>query len=482
MPEIDRDLHATKEEVRARNDIVEVVSQYTRLKRTGKSWTGLCPFHADKKPSFSVHPETQTYRCWSCGEKGDVFTFIEKKENLEFVEALELLARRAGIAIERRGQSREQASEREQMFAINALAARYYQERLGNSSAARDYLANRGILKQTQEQWDLGFAPDEWEGLTFFLQRQRADLAIAAKLGLIRSRDPGGKTYDTFRNRLMFPIHDLQGRVIAFGGRAMGDDPAKYINSEQSAVFDKSRTLYGLAFARKSISSSTPAVFVEGYVDVITTHQAGFTQCVATLGTSMTEEHARLLARYSPRVIICYDGDSAGIKATMRGAAVWESIGIEGAEVRVARLPAGDDPDSLVRNGRTADFQRALDEATPRVDFEIEQALQRHAVDTDEGREQALAEIIPIIATVPSAAQRDKYVERVAHLHSARRFNFQRAITALLADVEQYQRKSNGGLGRWLGPLGSGRRRERASHGRRRPLRPPRGPGPAARL
>jgi DNA primase len=441
MPEYDRDLQTTKEEIRARSDIVEVIGQYTRLKRSGKNWTGLCPFHADKKPSFSVSPATQSYRCWSCGEKGDVFTFVEKKENLEFIEALELLARRAGIAFERRGQTREQASEREQMFAINALAARYYQERLGHSPDAQAYLAGRGILKPTQEQWDLGFAPDEWEGLSFFLQRQRADLAIAAKLGLIRTRDPGGRTYDTFRNRLMFPIHDLQGRVIAFGGRAMGDDAAKYLNSEQSPLFDKSRTLYGLVFARKAITPERPAVFVEGYVDVITTHQAGFGQCVATLGTSMTEEHARLLARYSPKVIICYDADSAGIKATLRGAAVWESIGVEGAEVRVARLPAGEDPDSLVRGARTADFQLALDKAVPRAEFEIELALQRNATDTDDGRSQALAEIIPILASIPTLTQRDKYAERVAHLHPARKFNFQRAIDALLADVELYARR-----------------------------------------
>ncbi|HLJ54842.1 MAG TPA: DNA primase, partial [Chthonomonadaceae bacterium] len=306
MPEFERDLQAIKEEVRARSDIVEVIGGYTRLKRAGKSWKGLCPFHADKKPSFDVSPALQYYTCWSCGEKGDVFRFIERKENLDFMGALEFLARRAGIPFERRALSGEHLGEREQMAAINALAVSYFREKLAASQDAQNYLARRGILKQTQEQWDLGFAPPEWEGLAYYLQRKRADLGIAARLGLIRAREGGGH-FDTFRNRLIFPIHDLQGRVVAFGGRAMGDDPAKYLNSDQSPLFDKSRTLYGLVFARNTISPATPAVFVEGYVDVITAHQAGFRQCVATLGTSLTEEHARLLARYSPRVIICYD-------------------------------------------------------------------------------------------------------------------------------------------------------------------------------
>ena len=441
MPEFERDLQTVKEEIRARSDIVEVIGQYTRLKRSGKTWTGLCPFHADKRPSFSVSPALQHYTCWSCGEKGDVFTFIEKKENLDFVEALEFLARRAGIPFERRGVTREQVGERDRMFAVNALAVRYFQERLGHSPEAQAYLAKRGILKQTQDQWDLGFAPNDWEGLSYYLQRNRADLGTATKLGLIRAREGGGN-YDTFRNRLIFPIHDMQGRAIGFGGRAMGDDPAKYLNSEQSLLFDKSRTLYGLVFARKAITPAKPAVFVEGYVDVITAHQAGFGQCVATLGTSLTEEHARLLARYSPRVIICYDADAAGIKATLRGADVWESVGIEGAEVRVAKLPAGEDPDSLIFGGKTAQFQQALDDATPRADFEIDLALQRNALETDEGRRKALAEIIPILATIRSLTQRDKYVEKVAHLHPARRTNYQRAIAALLADVETYARQS----------------------------------------
>ncbi len=443
MAEFEQDLKHLKEEVRSRIDIVEVIGQYTQLRRTGKNWTGLCPFHADKKPSFTVTPQFQGYKCWSCGESGDIFTFVMKKENLDFIEALESLAKRAGVPFERSGRTKEQQSEREQAMTLNRIATQYFQDRLLKSQDAKDYLATRAILKSSQDQWDIGFAPQEWEGLTYFLERQNADLRLAAKIGLIKERKEGnGGYYDTFRNRLMFPIHDLQGGVIAFGGRAMSaDDPAKYLNSEASLIFDKSRTLYGLLFARKKISPKLPPVFVEGYFDVIAAHQAGFTQCVATLGTSMTEEHARILVRYSPKVIICYDGDSAGIKATMRGAGVWEGNGVDGAEVRVARLPTGEDPDSLLRRGETSTFQHALDNAVPRVEFQIEITMKRHDVGTEEGRGAALSEIIPILASVRSLTLRDFYLQRVAMLHPGHRYNLSRAMDSLSADVEAYQRQ-----------------------------------------
>lgn len=443
---MERDLQDLKEEIRARNDIVEVVSQYMRLQRAGKNWKGLCPFHADKNPSFSVVPQMQSYRCWSCGEKGDVFTFIQKKENLDFVEALEFLARRAGVPFERKGVNPERASEREQMFDMNAVAAKFYQDRLTKSQDVQAYLARRGILKETQEQFQIGCAPDDWEALTFHLQQRRADLSLAARIGLIKKRAQDGTGfYDTFRHRLMFPIHDVSGRIIAFGGRALGDDPAKYMNSEQTPLFDKSRTLYGLYFARKKLSGDIPAVFVEGYMDVVTTHQAGFTQCVATLGTSMTEEHARMLARYNPRVVICYDGDEAGIKATLRGAQVWEAIGVEGAEVRVARLPAGDDPDSLLLRGETAAFQAALDNAVPRVDFQIELIYKRHNLQTEDGRDAALAEAIPLLASIRSLSLRDRYAQRLASLHPLHNYDTGRAIKAILADAEMYAQRSRDG-------------------------------------
>lgn len=438
MSSADRDLRAIKEEVRARADLVELVSQYTRLRKAGKNWTGLCPFHADKRPSFSVSAERGFYKCFSCGESGDIFTFVQKKEGLDFIEALEMLAQRTGVPFTRGSVDRERASEREEMLELNLLAVRFFQDRLARSQAARQYLTDRAVLVHTQEQFQIGCAPDDWEALVRELEKRHASLPLAAKLGLIRPGKQDGGYYDAFRNRLMFPIQDVGGRVVGFGGRTLGDDAAKYLNSEQSALFDKSSTLYGLNFARKAISGDNPAVFVEGYLDVITTHQAGFPQCIATLGTAMTEKHARLLARYNARVVLCYDSDAAGIKATLRAAEVWESLGVEGADVRVARLPEGDDPDSLLRRGETAEFQAALDDAVQRARFELDLALGHHDLATQAGRESALEEVVPILASVTSLAERSHYVDRIAHLHPLyRRLPLGQVTQQILRDVQQ---------------------------------------------
>ena len=427
-------------------DLVELIGNYTRLKRAGKNWTGLCPFHADKKPSFSVSPSIGIYKCWSCGESGDLFKFVQKKENLEFIEALEFLARKAGVEFERRAPSSndpahpEKPSEREEALELNRIAVEFFQERFFKSEFAQDYLNNRGIHRTTQEQFGIGFAPPEWEALTLHLQHKRLNVTLAARIGLIKPRkEEGAGFYDAFRNRLMFPIFDLSGRVIAFGGRALGDDPAKYLNSEQSALFDKSRTLYGLNFARKKLSADVSPVFVEGYVDVVQAHQAGFTQCIATLGTSMTEQHAQMLVRYSPKVIICYDSDNAGIKATLRGASVWESIGVNGAEVRVAVLPPGDDPDSILRRGDIAGFQKALDAASPRIDFEIELVRRKYDTNTDAGKLGALQEIIPILATLATHLDRARYVQNLVSLHPLyHSYGLARVTEQMLSDIAHY--------------------------------------------
>ena len=437
-----RDLHDIKEEVRLRADVVEIIGGYTQLKQAGKNFTGLCPFHADKKPSFNVSPQFQSYRCWSCGEKGDVFTFLQKKENLTFIEALEMLARRVGIPFERTAASPERASEREEMHELNSLAVSYFRDKISKSDDARDYLASRGILKETQDRFDIGFAPPDWDGLATYLQRRRANLSLAAKIGLIRDRKESQGYVDYYRNRVMFPIHDRTGNVAGFGGRAMGDEQPKYINSPQSDIFNKSGLLYGLYFARQKLSADVPPVFVEGYTDVVTTHQAGFTQCVATLGTAMTESHARMLVNYSRKVILCYDADSAGINATLKGAAIWDAMGVEGAALLVARLPEGDDPDSLLKRGETAAFQLALDNAVPRVDFEIDLVMRRCDLATDKGRDRALSEIIPILATVHGSTNLDRYVHKLARLHPMHAFNPTRAMESILSDVNAFRRQT----------------------------------------
>ena len=448
---MERDLQDIKEEIRTRTDLVELIGNYTRLKRAGKNWTGLCPFHADKNPSFSVSPSIGIYKCWSCGESGDLFKFVQKKENLEFIEALEFLAKRAGVEFERRApgnadpQAAEKQSEREESYELNRIAVEFFQDRFFKSEVAQAYLTQRGIHRTTQEQFGIGFAPPEWEALNAHLQHKRLNLTLAARIGLIKPRkEEGSGFYDSFRNRLMFPIFDLNGRVIAFGGRTLSADPkeAKYLNSEQSPLFDKSRTLYGLNFARKKLSPEVSPVFVEGYLDVVQAHQAGFAQCIATLGTSMTEQHAQMLVRYSPKVIICYDSDNAGIKATLRGAGVWEAVGVNGAEVRVAILPPGDDPDSILRRGDVAGFQKALDLAVPRIDFEIELVRRRHDLATDAGKLAALEEIIPILATLTTHLARAHYVQNLVPLHPLyHSYGIERVTEQMLADIQQYAQK-----------------------------------------
>lgn len=437
------DFQAIKEEVRARTDIVEIVGMYTTLKKAGKDWVGLCPFHADKRVgSFRVNQLTQSYRCWSCGAKGDIFEVIQKQMNMDFLEALEYLAKRAGIAFERDKGNPQQISERKQGRDLNRLALDYFQHCLARSSEARDYVVRRKLLKSTQERWDIGYAPADWEGLTYFLQRKHADMALAAKIGLVKNREQGGM-FDTYRNRLMFPIHDLNGDVIGFGGRTLdtNKDIPKYINSSASLLFDKSKILYGLYFARERLRSTVPPVFVEGYLDVVTSHQAGFTQCIATLGTAMTEDHALMLSKYSSRVLLCYDADGPGLNAAMKGATVWENLGINDAEVRLVSLPDGDDPDSILkdRENGAALFQAALDNAVPRVDFEIALALKRHDIRTEQGRADALAEVIPILASVHQSTLRDRYAQKHAYLSPMHNYDLGRAINSILADVETYE-------------------------------------------
>jgi len=450
-----RDLQDIKEEVRARADIVEIIGGYTQLKPGGKVFTGLCPFHADKNPSFRVSRTFQSYRCWSCGEKGDVFTFLQKKENLTFVEALEMLARRVGVPFERTAMSQERISEREEMHELNSLAVSYFRDRIGRSDEAKDYLAGRAILKETQDRFDIGFAQQDWEGLTSYLQRRRANLALAVKIGLIRERKETQGYIDYYRNRIMFPIHDRSGNVAGFGGRSMGDEQPKYINSPQSDIFNKSGLLYGLYFARQKLSADAPPVFVEGYTDVVTTHQAGFTQCVATLGTAMTEIHARMLVNYSHKVILCYDGDTAGINATLRGADVWNSMGVEDAEILVAQLPFGDDPDSMLRRGDASAFQLALDHASNRVDFEIALVLRRHETNTPEGRMAALDEIIPVLRTLRGKSILFHYEEQVSWLEPWYSRDPVVALKNIHARIQADQSSSNGTRSRQLGPTES---------------------------
>ena len=304
------------EEIKEHNEIVAVVSEYVQLKPQGRAYVGLCPFHGEKTPSFTVSREKQLYHCFGCGAGGDVLSFIMNIENLTFGEALRLLAERANISLPDQHLSTPQRREKEELerlYKLNDLAARFYQKILLQTETGKRalaYLKERGISRQTAEQFRLGYAPPHWTGLVMFLRQKGIPLQEAEKAGLVRGGGDG--YYDRFRDRLLFPILNLRGQVIGFGGRILGEGQPKYLNSPETAIFQKGRSLYGLFQARDQIRREQQALIVEGYMDVITAHQAGIKEAVASLGTSLTVEQARLLRNQAEEVIIVYDADSAG--------------------------------------------------------------------------------------------------------------------------------------------------------------------------
>ncbi|RME42155.1 MAG: DNA primase, partial [Chloroflexi bacterium] len=367
------------DQVKERLDLVDVVSGYVALKKAGQNFKGLCPFHAEKTPSFVVFPETQTWHCFgACSTGGDVFTFIERIEGLDFAGALRMLAERAGVELAPRSQADIERTEAlDRLREVNAAAARYFHHLLVNNPAgqvAREYLQNRGLPPDAWETFELGYALNEWDALIAYLTTQRhytLDDLVAA--GLVSERRDGTGYYDRFRGRLMFPIRDVAGDVIGFGARALTpDDMPKYLNSPQTPLFDKSHVLYGIDRARQAIRQEQQAVIVEGYTDVISAHIHGFENVVASLGTALTEAQLRLLKRYTRRFILALDADTAGSQATLRGLEVAkEALDTEAvpvptargyiryenrldAEIRVLVLPAGMDPDELIRQDADA--------------------------------------------------------------------------------------------------------------------------------
>lgn len=407
---------ADKEEIRSRSDILEVIQAFVPLKRRGRNYVGLCPFHAEKTGSFNVDPQMQTYKCFGCGEFGDVFKFVQKYENLGFVEAAEFLARRVGLTFDRGPADAAKASERDQLFEVNRIASDWFQKSLDRAAMAREYLRSRGLAHETIRRFQIGFAPDDWEGLTNFLRTQRRDLRVAEKAGLIKKREDGSY-FDMFRARTIFPILDEQERIVGFGARAMGDEQPKYLNTGETPLFNKSKILYGLPYARRRIAADGKILLMEGYMDVIAAHQAGFTNAVAAMGTSLTEEHAKRFARLVPEnpiVVLVYDADNAGIKATLRASEILEK---ESIQVQVARLPAGEDPDSLLSAGHIDRFQRVVDEAIGRVEYQLERIVAKADQTTDAGHALMLRQIVAILASVPSRSERDIYVEKVWRYH-----------------------------------------------------------------
>lgn len=428
------------DQVKERLDLVDIVSAHVALKKTGQNFKGLCPFHVEKTPSFVVFPETQTWHCFgACGTGGDAFTFIERIEGLDFAGALGMLAERAGVELAPRSEAQiERAEALDRLRDINATAARYFHNLLVNSPAggvAREYLHNRGIEPDAWETFELGYALNEWDVLIDYLTVKRpykVDDLVAA--GLVSERRDGTGCYDRFRGRLMFPIRDVAGDVIGFGARALTpDDIPKYLNSPQTAVFDKSHVLYGIDRARQAIRQANRAVIVEGYTDVITAHTHGFNNVVASLGTALTEAQLRLLKRYTRRFVLALDADTAGSQATLRGLEVakatldTETVPVPtaggyiryedrlDAEIRVLALPANMDPDDLIRADADA-WLRLVEEAQPVMDFVFQVQTADLDLSDPKGKSTAVKRLLPAIAEIGNAVERSHYLQRLARL------------------------------------------------------------------
>jgi DNA primase len=400
------------ERVRAASDIVEIIGQTVSLKRVGRNWVGLCPFHQEKTPSFSVHPERQFYHCFSCKAGGDVFKFVQESEKLGFFEAAEMLSRRAGIAVpERRAGER---SQRTPLLEALEAAASHFEQWLADphlGERTRAYLADRGLEREMVREFRLGLAPPGWENLSQRLG-SRFGVEVLTQAGLVARRDTGrGGFYDRFRNRLMIPLIAPGGSVVGFGARAL--DPAdqpKYLNSPESPVYHKGSFLYAFEQARRQISFEDELIVVEGYFDAIALYRAGIRNVVATSGTAFTADQARLLKRAVGRVALTYDGDAAGQGAMMRSLGV---LMAEGIEVAVVDLPREHDPDSLVRAGGVAAWQEARAEALDPIEF-----IQKHGLREGSGESQALTAVVQLAAAVKDPIRQQRLLERGAQVFS----------------------------------------------------------------
>jgi DNA primase len=391
----------TRELVRKSVDIVELVSAYLPLKRAGARFRGLCPFHNEKTPSFFVNPAMQIFKCFGCGAGGDVFSFLMKRDGLTFPEALRVLAERAGVRIDQGPREPRRPGEptKADLYKINDWAAERFAQWLKGDpacDAARQYVKRRGISAESAEKFRLGAVPEAWDALVRAAARPGMKITVTPALltaaGLAVTRDNGSGCYDRFRNRLMFPIIDPLNRCLGFGGRTLGDDQAKYINTPETPVFSKGQGVFGLNVAREAIQKSGRAVVVEGYMDCLMPHQHGVAEVVATLGTSLTAEQVRLLRRYAQEVVLVFDSDAAGEKAADRALEVFLS---ENVSVRVARVPAGKDPcDFVTAEGGDA-FRRLLDESRPALEYKLEMVRARlRTADNVEGRRAAAEEML----------------------------------------------------------------------------------------
>jgi DNA primase len=406
----------TVREIRERSDIVEVISSYLPLKRSGANYQGLCPFHQEKSPSFNVNAPRQIFHCFGCGVGGNVFSFVMRMEGLSFPETVKRLGERVGIAVEETPVTpadRQRRDQREKLLRINEAACTFYHRLLLDDAAGapgRRYLRQRGFEAEIVRAFRLGFAPDQWEALTGHLTAQGFSREELRAAGLVREGSGGRGDRDLFHNRLLFPILDAEGKVVAFGGRVLDDALPKYLNSPETPVYHKGRTLYGLYQGRDAIRQARAVLVVEGYFDLLALHRAGIANAVAACGTALTGDHARLLKRYAEQALLVFDADKAGRAATFRA---MDALIPEGIEIKAVTLAAGEDPDSFLAGQGVEAFRERLAAARPVLELFIDEQLQLHG-DSIAGRARAAEEVLARIRRLPSDLERDLFLQHLA--------------------------------------------------------------------
>ncbi|EOC99889.1 DNA primase [Caldisalinibacter kiritimatiensis] len=400
------------EEIIDRNNIVDVISEYIELKRAGVNFKALCPFHTEKTPSFVVSPEKQIFHCFGCGEGGNVISFVMKYENLNFVEAVKLLADRVGISLEKKNTADDikKRKEKERLYALNREAAIYFYRMLKKNKRAYNYVKSRGIDELTIKTFGLGYSKSDWNDLLNYLKNKNYTEEEIERVGLIIKRKDNKGYYDRFRDRVIFPILDVRGRVIGFGGRVLDDSQPKYLNSPDTPVFSKGYNLYGLNIAKKN-SRGNRILLVEGYMDIIALYSQGIDYCVASLGTALTEQQAKLLKRYSNDLYICYDSDEAGQNAANKALDISKKVGLN---AKVVLLPEGKDPDEYIKHHSKKSFELLIQNALNYIEYKIHFYKHKNNLNTLEGRVKFTKDIAQLLRKIESPIEVDAYLGKVS--------------------------------------------------------------------
>jgi DNA primase len=402
------------DDLKRQADIVRVVQDYVQLKKKGANWMACCPFHKEKTPSFSVSPAKEIFYCFGCHKGGSVFNFVMEMERVSFPEAIKLVAEKSGVPLPKLiDDSRFEAKrhEADDVIQLNKWALEFWEQQLessGEARIARDYLLQREITDETRKTFRLGYAPDSWDALSSHLRQKGAAQEQIDRSGLVAKKEETGRTYDRFRGRLIFPVMDIQGKPIAFGGRTLKDEDAKYINSPETAAYVKGRNLFGLNLTRDEIRRNGFAILVEGFLDLIVPYQFGIRNVVASLGTALTPEQAKLVSRFAHKVVVNYDGDNAGVQAAKKAI---EILLAEDLEVKILVLPDNSDPDEFIRKAGVSEYQRQRGLAQPHIQFVIDQAVRDRKLSNPADKEAAIDEVLPYIRAVHSRIQKREYFD-----------------------------------------------------------------------